>query len=142
MPTDPQFLAPDGAVSSGCPGPAPPDGICRNAVSLCGSLAEPAEERQLAGGVQVVRWTLRIPRGPDRAGSDLIDCVAVDCQLQQQAVQWPPGMTLVVAGALRRRFFRTGGRTTTRVEVEAHQVTELALPPAPGPDHDGAVQRS
>jgi single-strand DNA-binding protein len=131
MPTDPQFLAPDGAVSAGSPGSAP-GAACCNAVSLAGSLAEPGEERQLAGGIPVVRWTLRIPRAPGRVGSDLIDCVALETGLQQQALHWPQGITLAVEGALRRRFFRTGGRSTTRVEVEVHHVTELAGTARPG----------
>ncbi len=66
-----------------------------------------------------MRWTLRVPRGFDRAGSDLIDCVALDDELQERALVWPVGSVLEVTGAIRRRFFRSGGRTATRVEVEA-----------------------
>ena len=97
-----------------------------NAVLLVGTLTEPAEKRDLAGGVNVVRWTLRVPRGSGRVGTDLVDCVALAPDLQQRALAWPQVSKLMVLGALRRRFFRTGGRTTTRVEVEAHRVTEVA----------------
>jgi single-strand DNA-binding protein len=125
MPTDLEFFAPD-APPPGLADPAQIDEEpALNAVFLSGELTEPAEERDLAGGVKVVRWTLRVPRGVGRVGTDLIDCIAVDPELQQRALAWPSGCALVIEGAIRRRFFRTGGRTTTRVEVEAHLVTEL-----------------
>ena len=74
-----------------------------------------------------VRWTLRVPRGAERGGgSDLIDCVALDPVLREQALRWPPSLPLEVWGAIRRRFFRTGGRTATRVEVEVSRVAEGA----------------
>src|SRR5690349_13585234 len=98
------------------PHPVEPDFRALNEVRLVGSVADPGEERELAGGVHVVRWTLRIPRGPGRGGSDLIDCVALDEALQSRALDWLPGTVLCVEGALRRRFFRSGGRTATRVE--------------------------
>ena len=97
--------------------------IAVNSVVLTGIIAEPGETRQIAGGVEVVLWTLRVSRGPERTGSDLIDCIAADPTLQQEAVTWPLGAPVTVCGAIRRRFFRTAGRTTTRVEVEADQVT-------------------
>jgi len=138
MPTDLQFFAPE-ATPPGLADPALVDEEpALNAVFLSGKLTEPAEERELAGGVKVIRWTLRAPRGVGRVGSDLIDCITMDSDLQQRALAWPAGSALVVEGAIRRRFFRTGGRTTTRVEVEAHLVTELAAddnesaPPNPG----------
>jgi single-strand DNA-binding protein len=93
-----------------------------NSVVLTGIIAEPGEARQIAGGVEVVQWTLRVSRGPGRTGSDLIDCIAVDPVLQQQALTWELGAPVTVCGAIRRRFFRTAGRTTTRVEVEVDQV--------------------
>jgi single-strand DNA-binding protein len=129
MPTDLQFFAPD-AHPPGLADPALIDEEpALNAVFLSGVLTEPGEERDLAGGVKVVRWTLRVPRGVGRVGNDLIDCLAVDPELQLRALAWPTGSALVVEGAIRRRFFRTGGRTTTRVEVEVHLVTELPIDP-------------
>ena len=71
-----------------------------------------------------MKWTLRVNRGPDRPGSDLIDCIALDPVLQQRALAWALGTQLTVSGAIRRRFWRVaGGRTTTKVEVEVNQVT-------------------
>jgi single-strand DNA-binding protein len=99
-----------------------------NSVSLSGLLTEQPEERELAGGVNVVRWTLRVFRGAGRAGSDLIDCVALDPVLQARALSWTPGSEFAVDGALRRRFFRSGGRTATRVEVEVATAVQLSGP--------------
>jgi single-strand DNA-binding protein len=98
-----------------------------NAVVLAGTIVEPGEAKQIAGGTEVVRWTLKVPRGSERTGSDLIDCIALEPVLQQRALAWAVGTPLTVEGALRRRFFRSAGRTTTRVEVEADQVTLLEV---------------
>lgn len=100
--------------------------IAVNSVVLAGTIAVPGEARQIAGGVEVVRWTLRVSRGPERSGSDLIDCIAVEPVLQQRALAWALGTPLAASGAIRRRFFRASGRTTTRVEVEVDEVTLLA----------------
>lgn len=124
MTTDLDFTAPVGDCSP--PDSAPSGVVTRNDVALCGPVAEMAEERELAGGVIAARWTLRIPRDGERGGSDLIDCVAFDPELRERALGWSQGITLEVSGAIRRRFFRSGGRTTTRVEVEAFQVVEAA----------------
>jgi hypothetical protein len=97
-----------------------------NSVVLAGTISVPGETRQIAGGVEVVRWTLRVSRGPERNGSDLIDCIAVEPVLQQRALAWALGTPLTASGAIRRRFFRASGRTTTRVEVEVDEVTLLA----------------
>lgn len=75
-----------------------------------------------------MRWTVRVPRDRERGGSDLIDCVALDPALRERALAWPQGTQLEVWGAIRRRFFRAGGRTTTRVEVEAFGAADA--PPA------------
>jgi single-strand DNA-binding protein len=96
-----------------------------NLVLLTGSVTEPAERRELAGGIPVVRWTLRVPRGSQHPGSDLMDCVALNDDLKARALGWPIGLPVSIVGALRRRFFRSGGRTTTRVEIEVERVTEL-----------------
>ena len=127
MPTELHFSEPKAAPTSTPSDQVPSDQESAvNAVFLAATLTGPAEERELAGGVKVVRWTVRVLRGPGRVGTDLIDCVALDDDLQLRALTWPQGSALFIEGAIRRRFFRTGGRTTTRVEVEAHVVTEQA----------------
>jgi single-strand DNA-binding protein len=126
MTTDLEFSAP----SSTSPHDAVPSAaarVTRNEVAIAGVLAEVGEERELAGGALAVRWTVRIPRDGERGGSDLIDVVALDPALRERALTWPQGLPLEVWGAIRRRFFRAGGRTTTRVEVEAFRAEEGEL---------------
>jgi single-strand DNA-binding protein len=124
MTTDLDFTAPSSPADP--PQTAPPAPVlARNEVAIAGLIAECAEERELAGGALAVRWTLRVPRDAERGGgSDLIDCVALDPQLREQALLWSASAPLEVWGAIRRRFFRTGGRTATRVEVEVLRVAE------------------
>jgi single-strand DNA-binding protein len=100
-----------------------PDAV--NAVVLAGTIVQPAESLQIASGTEIVRWTMKVRRGPERTGSDLLDCIALEPLLQQRALAWAVGTPLTVEGALRRRFFRSAGRTTTRVEVEADHATLL-----------------
>jgi single-strand DNA-binding protein len=120
MSTDLAFCSPSTAAASD---PATPHVV--NLVFLTGALTEPAEPRELAGGIHVVRWTLRVARPAGQSGTDLLDCVALDDQLQQRALAWPIGLPIAVVGSVRRRFFRAAGRTATRVEIEVERVTEL-----------------
>ncbi len=113
---------PPGAAA---PAAAPVEYAAINQIRLVGVVADAGEERELAGGIHVIRWSLRVPRGGGRGGSDLIDCVAYAQPLQSLALQWRVGTVVSVEGALRRRFFRSGGRTATRVEVEAQSAEVL-----------------
>jgi single-strand DNA-binding protein len=123
MTTDLDFSAAESAEPADPSAPLP--FVSRNEVAIAGLLAEAAEERELAGGTPAVRWTLRVPREAERGGgSDLLDCVALDPEMRERALLWPPSTPLEVWGAIRRRFFRTGGRTATRVEVEVFRVAE------------------
>ncbi len=126
MSTDLDFTAPSSPEAAW--GEAPSQVVARNEVAISGVVTEAGEERALAGGALAVRWTLRVPRGGERGGSDLIDCVAVDPALREEALAWPQGAPLEVWGAIRRRFFRIGGRTTTRVEVEVFRAVGGELP--------------
>jgi single-strand DNA-binding protein len=127
MPTELKVASPQPLAAGGSGESEDTDDVT-NLVFLAGSITEPAEHRELAGGIPVVRWTLRVPRGPEHPGSDLMDCVALSDDVKIRALGWPIGMPVSVVGALRRRFFRTGGRTTTRVEIEVERVTELDAP--------------
>lgn len=126
MTTDLDFSAPNSPdASHESPVSAMSPVLARNEVAIAGLIAESAEERELAGGTLAVRWTLRVPREAERGGgSDLIDCVALDPQLRERALLWGQSAPLEVWGAIRRRFFRPGGRTATRVEVEVFRVAE------------------
>ena len=132
MPIDLEFTAPTVIPSTDTCETAGGSEPVSNLVLLTGALSEPAERRDLAGGIPVVRWTLRVPRGAGLTGTDLMDCIALTDDMQQRALGWPVGLPIAVVGALRRRFFRSGGRTTTRVEIEVNRVTELDVPAAAG----------
>jgi single-strand DNA-binding protein len=98
-----------------------------NSVILAGTIVVAGEVKPLAGDIEAVQWTVKVPRGPGRSGNDQFDCLALEPVLQQRALAWEVGTPMTVEGALRRRFFRTGGRTVTRIEVEVDQVTLLEL---------------
>jgi single-strand DNA-binding protein len=98
-----------------------------NSVILAGTIVVAGEFKPIAGGIEGVQWTVKVPRGPGRSGHDHFDCLAFESVLQQQALGWAVGTPISVEGALRRRFFRAGGRTVTRIEVEVDQVTLLEV---------------
>ena len=92
-----------------------------NAVRLTGRLAAVVEERELPSGDVVTTFRVIVEREDGQAGKqkvDVIDCAAWSPRLRRQTVTWQPGDVVAVEGALRRRFFRAGGRTLSRSEVE------------------------
>lgn len=91
-----------------------------NEVHLVGRLAADPILRELPSGDEV--WNLRIvierPTPPSRQRVDSLECTVWSGPLQKQVALWVAGDVVEVTGALRRRFFRTGGTTASRVEVE------------------------
>ena len=87
---------------------------------LAGRISGDPEERELPSGDRL--WTFRVvvprekPRG--RQTVDVVDCTAWDGRTRRTVSRWGDGDRVEVAGALRRRFFRAGGATASRVEVE------------------------
>lgn len=92
-----------------------------NQVHLRGRLAAAAEERELPSGDVVAAFRLVVDR-PPRAGSsarvDTLDCAAFKADLRRRLLRCEAGEVLELDGALRRRFFRTGGGPASRYEVE------------------------
>lgn len=91
-----------------------------NEVCLQGRLSREPEEKVLPSGDAV--WVLRIviPREEgERKGVDWIDCAVWSGRLRRSVSGWATGDTVEVQGALRRRFYRVGGASASRVEVEA-----------------------
>jgi single-strand DNA-binding protein len=96
----------------------PKGGSVTNVVVLIGRLARPAQSRQLPSGDVLVEYQLTVPRAGQRA--------------ENVPVVWerPPASAgdhdvdaeVVVVGRVRRRFFRSGGRTESRTEVVADVV--------------------
>jgi single-strand DNA-binding protein len=95
-----------------------------NEVRLLGRLAADPQLRELPSGDTV--WNLRVvverrvAPGKDkpRQRVDSLECAVWSGRLKKQVEKWEAGDVVEVAGALRRRFFRAGGATASRVEVE------------------------
>lgn len=97
-----------------------------NAVQLSGRLAADPEERVLPSGDRL--WTCRVivPRpevrtsvsGRRGASVDVIDLAGWSARVRRSMRTWHAGDVVGVEGALRRRFYRAGGHTASRMEVE------------------------
>jgi single-strand DNA-binding protein len=95
-----------------------------NEVRLLGRLAADPQLRELPSGDSV--WNLRVvverPVPPGREAPrqrvDSLECAIWSGRLKKQVERWSAGDVVEVSGAMRRRFFRTGGATASRVEVE------------------------
>ncbi|MCB0980954.1 MAG: single-stranded DNA-binding protein [Acidimicrobiaceae bacterium] len=87
-----------------------------NVVVLQGTLSSEPSLRTLGSGSQLVQLEVTT-RGEDGTSS-----VPVAWFDPPQPVTLTVGTEVVVAGVVRRRFFRTGGATQSRTEVVAAQV--------------------
>jgi single-strand DNA-binding protein len=94
-----------------------------NEVRLVGRISQEPEERVLPSGDVV--WTFRVVVGrpvPDQTRSrgtvDALECAAWSARVRRSVSGWAAGDVVEVTGALRRRFFRSGGAAASRVEVE------------------------
>jgi single-strand DNA-binding protein len=116
-----------------------------NAVQLRGRVSSAPVERQLPSGVVITTFRVTVPRArtPMTAGSsqssDWVDCVAWSGRSRRSVATWSVDDQVEVSGALRRRFFRGGDRSTTRLELEvisarrARARVSRASGPAGGP---------
>ncbi len=103
--------------------------IDRNDVVLCGKLSGAPEERVLPSGdpLVVFRITVRRPRPlAGRTGQDTLPCVTYDKSLQKRVLAWQDGDVVEVAGALQRRFWRTGTGTASVCEVNCRRGRKLS----------------
>lgn len=114
----------------------------RNEVILWGRLPAAPEERELPSGDQISVLRVVIPRrpGPRRAEAtrpprqqvDTIDVVCWTARTRRTAQRLVEGDWIEVEGALRRRFFATGGGRQSRYEVEATVLRRLVRTGARG----------
>lgn len=100
-------------------------GAC-NEVHLRGRLAADPEERELPSGdrlavcrLVVQRELVRtLPSGRRSPSVDVIDLAGWTPRSRRSMRAWREGDEVAVVGALRRRFYRAGSQTASRVEVE------------------------
>ena len=107
-----------------------------NDVTLAGRISRDPEVKTLPSGDTVVTFRVVVPRPEARAGSrrgggvDTLDCAVWSGRAKRTATALQAGQQAVVTGALRRRFFRAGAATASRVEVEVASVRVLRQQPA------------
>ena len=115
--------------------PVPDHAEGENTVVLVGRVSAAPEQRDLPSGDALVTFRLVVPRamaGRGAAGTtrtakerttvDVIDVACWSARTRRSALRLEAGGRVRVEGSLRRRFFRTGGSTASRYEVEASSV--------------------
>jgi single-strand DNA-binding protein len=89
-----------------------------NIVIVEGALARPAELRLLPSGSTLVALELTI--GSDGGPAETAPVVYFDAPAWVSSL--PARTPVLIIGRVRRRFFRSGGRTQSRTEVVARKV--------------------
>jgi single-strand DNA-binding protein len=110
-----------------------------NSVRIRGRVSTAAEERELPSGTTIVTVRLSMAREPtpmttgSRQTHDWVDCAAWGGRARRTVAGWRTGDVVEVEGALRRRFYRGGGSTSTRLEVEVLTARTLSRAPVASP---------
>lgn len=107
-----------------------------NSVIIVGRLSAPPERKELPSGDVLWTWRMVVNRpkshhsvkASQKAAVDTIDCTTFSKTLGRSAEKWEKDAVLEVAGALRRRFFKTPTGTGSRYEVECHAAKKLKNP--------------
>lgn len=92
-----------------------------NAVRLVGRVSSTPVAKELPSGdvVLLFRLVVRRPEGhASRQSVDVLECSVWAPRLQRTMGSWREGDQVEVEGAVRRRFYRAGQATASRVEVE------------------------
>jgi single-strand DNA-binding protein len=103
-----------------------------NEVRLTGRLTSGPEERTLPSGDVIVTFRMSMARGAtpmsrgSRQRSDWVDCVVFGGRCRRTVCGWRAGDRVSVEGALRRRFYRSGDGSATRLEVEVLKAARVA----------------
>jgi single-strand DNA-binding protein len=106
---------------------AAPEVEAVNDVRLVGRISGEPEQRELPSGDQVVVFRLVVAREGGRP--DTIDCAAFRGDLRRKLRGWTAGDVVEVDGSLRRRFFRAGGASASRYEVELRGASRVRRAP-------------
>ena len=103
-----------------------------NEVRLTGRVTSGPEERVLPSGDAIITFRLSMARSPtpmsrgSKQQSDWVDCVAFGARCRRTVGSWQAGDRVTVEGALRRRFYRAGDGSATRLEVEVLKASRVA----------------
>lgn len=91
-----------------------------NEVRLVGRVSGQPEERVLPSGDRLVSFRVVVARDRPRGRQtvDALECVAWSARSRRSVSRWADGDMVELSGSLRRRFYRTGATTVSRVEVE------------------------
>lgn len=95
-----------------------------NVVVLRGRVSSAPTERELPSGAVITTLRVSVARARtamtsgSRQAVDWVDCTAWSTRSRRSVGPWQAGDDVEVTGALRRRFFRTGAGSSTRLEVE------------------------
>lgn len=91
-----------------------------NEVRLVGRVSGQPEERVLPSGDRLVTFRVVVARDRPRGRQtvDTLECVAWSARSRRSVSRWADGDVVELAGSLRRRFYRAGATTVSRVEVE------------------------
>ena len=94
-----------------------------NEVRLAGRISGEPEVRALPSGDEILVCRVVVPRDRNdmrtsRQTVDVVDCVVWSARIKRTVGAWKAGDEVQVEGAMRRRFFKLGSRTESRVEVE------------------------
>lgn len=92
-----------------------------NEVRLVGRVSREPQAKELPSGdvVWLFRMVVRRPEGHvSRQSVDVLECSVWAPRLQRTVSRWRDGDQVEVEGAVRRRFYRAGQGTASRVEVE------------------------
>ena len=108
-----------------------------NEVVLLGRVSAEPDQRDLPSGDRLVTFRLVVDRPPERGTTkravDVIDVACWAKGVQRSARSLAPDDVVRVEGALRRRFFATGGGRASRYEVEARRVSRVSRVKVQGP---------
>jgi single-strand DNA-binding protein len=95
-----------------------------NVVELRGRVTAAPTERALPSGSTITTFRLSVGRARtpmttgSKQSSDWVDCAAWSPRARRRVGGWQVGDEVEVSGALRRRYFRSGDGSMTRLEVE------------------------
>lgn len=95
-----------------------------NEVRLVGRVSTEPVAKQLPSGdtVWVFRLVVRRPEGHgSRQSVDVLECSVWGARLQRSVSGWSEGDRVELEGAVRRRFYRAGQATASRVEIEVRR---------------------